>query len=125
MPDCGIDRGPVALGKRVAAMFCSLCCAFGGFRVDASDAGSATMRERFHNNYPHEARQSFWLWKWEQLREGLPQPPPGGWNIPFVKTDAAALRANVDRPTLTWIGHASFLLQLGGMNVLLDPQFSQ
>ena len=82
-------------------------------------------REGFRNNYPHDAKQSFWLWKWEELRSGMPQPPPGGWKIPRVRTDAAALRANRHEPTLTWIGHATFLVQLGGMNVLVDPQFSQ
>src|SRR5438067_9173917 len=77
------------------------------------------------DNYPHEGKRSFWLWKWEQLRQGMPQPPPGGWKIPRVRTDAAALRANGRDPTLTWIGHASFLIQLAGVNVLVDPQFSE
>jgi N-acyl-phosphatidylethanolamine-hydrolysing phospholipase D len=80
---------------------------------------------RFRNNYPHEAHQSFWLWKWEQLKHGVPQPPPGGWKIPATKTDAAALRANTSEPAVTWIGHAAFLVQLAGRNVLIDPQFSE
>src|SRR5258706_7184803 len=41
-----------------------------------------------------------------------------------MKTDAAALRANESAPTATWIGLASFLVQLAGMNVLMDPHFS-
>lgn len=81
--------------------------------------------EGFRNNYPHDPKASFWLWKWEQLRHGVPEAPPGGWKIPFVRTDAAALRARGSNPSMTWIGHASFLLQLGGMNVLVDPQFSE
>ena len=80
--------------------------------------------EGFRNNYPHDAHQSFWLWKWEQIRNGTPEPPPGGWNIPSMRTDAAALRANRTQPTVTWIGHASFLVQLAGRNLLVDPQFS-
>ena len=35
------------------------------------------------------------------------------------------MRANGRDPTLTWIGHASFLIQLAGVNVLVDPQFSE
>lgn len=81
--------------------------------------------EGFRNNYPHGPKQSFWRWKWEQLRHGVAEPPPGGWNIPYVKTDAAALRRPGERATMTWIGHASFLLQIGGRNVLVDPQFSE
>jgi len=41
------------------------------------------------------------------------------------KPDAAFLAANRTRPTLTWIGHATFLLQLGGVNVLTDPHLSE
>ena len=86
--------------------------------------GAATAAEEFRNTYPHDPKASFWLWKWEQMRVGVPPAPPGGWKIAQVRTDAAALRRNASQPTLTWIGHASFLLQLGGVNVLVDPQFS-
>ena len=98
-------------------MICAMCGVFGGVFAQAAGEG-------FHNTYPQEAKQSFWLWKWEQMKNGVPEPPPGGWKIPQVKTDAAALRANGNAPTATWIGHASFLVQLAGMNVLMDPQFS-
>ena len=37
--------------------------------------------EGFRNNYPHEARASFWAWQWERLRNGVPTPPPGGWKL--------------------------------------------
>lgn len=105
-------------------MSCAFCLVFAGFYAEAQspphhDGGG------FHNNYPHDSKQSFWLWKWEQLRDGMPKPPPGGWKIPRVRTDAAALRANGHDPTVTWIGHASFLVQLAGVNVLVDPQFSE
>src|SRR5882672_10907860 len=79
----------------------------------------------FHNNYPHDPPQSFWVWKWEQMRHGVPQPPPGGWKIPHVRTNAAALKANTDSPTITWIGHSAFLVQLAGTNILIDPHFSE
>jgi L-ascorbate metabolism protein UlaG (beta-lactamase superfamily) len=78
----------------------------------------------FHNNYPQPARGSFWRWKWEQIRDGVPEAPPGGWRIPFERTDAAILREPAT-PQVTWIGHSTFLLQAGGINILTDPQFSE
>jgi len=79
----------------------------------------------FRNNYPHPEKASFWAWQAERLRNGLPQPPPGGWNVPVVRTDPAAL-ADPDRnPSVTWIGHATVLLRLAGRTVLFDPIFSE
>ena len=104
-------------------MTCAFCAIFPGFL--AAQSGAPRGPDGFRNNYPHESKQSFWLWKWEQMREGVPQPPEGGWRIPNMKTDAQRLRSNRGEPTVTWIGHAAFLVQLAGMNVLLDPQFSE
>ena len=79
----------------------------------------------FQNNYPHPGRQSFWAWKWEQLRNGVPQPPPGGWNVPSTKTDPEILRTPAGNPSMTWIGHATVLVRLAGKTVLFDPVFSE
>jgi N-acyl-phosphatidylethanolamine-hydrolysing phospholipase D len=104
-------------------MFCA--CALPGLLFAQAPPAHHTP-EGFRNNYPHDPKQSFLLWQWERLSNGLPPaPPPGGWQIPHAKTDAAALRANTSEPTLTWIGHSAFLLQLGGVNVLVDPHFSE
>jgi N-acyl-phosphatidylethanolamine-hydrolysing phospholipase D len=105
-------------------MTCALCALFGGFYAQAEEPHAQRGRRGFRNNYPHDAPASFWLWKWEQLRRGVPGPPPGGWNVPHTRADAAALRANGGDPTVTWIGQAAFLVQLAGVNILVDPQFS-
>jgi L-ascorbate metabolism protein UlaG (beta-lactamase superfamily) len=98
---------------------------FGGFYAEAQDAGAPHAADGFHNNYPHDPRQSFWLWQWERVKHGVPEPPPGGWKIPHMKTDPALLRAPAAGTRVTWIGHSAFLLQLGGLNILFDPQFSE
>src|SRR5262245_14385841 len=72
----------------------------------------------FHNRYPHAEKGSFWKWKLEQWRNGLPVTPPDGWHFEELRPDVAFLQANRSIDTLTWIGHASFLLQLGGLNIL-------
>src|SRR3954471_4493712 len=103
-------------------MICALCgpFAFAG----PGDAPGGEAHGRFRNNYPEPPPQSFWVWKWEQWREGLPKPPPGGWNLPHMRADVEGLRANRERPTITWIGHSSFLVQLAGANVLFAPPLS-
>lgn len=80
----------------------------------------------FKNNYPHETSQSFWKWQWERLRDGTLSPPAAGWAsvLPSVKPDVAFLKANRTVRTITWIGHATVLLQTGGMNIICDPIFS-
>jgi N-acyl-phosphatidylethanolamine-hydrolysing phospholipase D len=45
-------------------------------------------------------------------------------NFPVVANDGAALRANSGQPTVTWVGHSTLLVQLDGVNVLTDPQWS-
>jgi L-ascorbate metabolism protein UlaG (beta-lactamase superfamily) len=45
-------------------------------------------------------------------------------DLPRVPNDGAALRANQTAPTITWVGHATLLIQLHGVNVLTDPQWS-
>jgi L-ascorbate metabolism protein UlaG (beta-lactamase superfamily) len=41
-----------------------------------------------------------------------------------VPPDPIALRANTSRATVTWIGHATVLVQLDGMNFLTDPTWA-
>ncbi len=79
----------------------------------------------FRNNYPQPVRESFWKWQWQRLTRGIPEDPKQGYGFPLLKPDAAFLAANRDQPTLTWIGHATLLLQIGGVNVLTDPNLSE
>ncbi|HSF48643.1 MAG TPA: MBL fold metallo-hydrolase [Burkholderiales bacterium] len=42
-----------------------------------------------------------------------------------VAPDLAFLRANRSQPAVTWIGHSTVLMQMGGKNVLTDPIFAR
>jgi L-ascorbate metabolism protein UlaG (beta-lactamase superfamily) len=42
-----------------------------------------------------------------------------------IVPDLGYLRDNREETSLTWITHATTLLQIGGVNVLMDPQFSE
>ncbi|HZR03481.1 MAG TPA: MBL fold metallo-hydrolase [Burkholderiales bacterium] len=80
--------------------------------------------EGFRNNYPTAARGSFWRWQRERWANGMPRMPVGGYHFDLCKPDIAALHVNRAIPTMTWIGHATFLLQLAGLNILTDPHLT-
>ncbi len=44
--------------------------------------------------------------------------------LPIVHPDVQALRANSSLATVTWIGHATVLVQLDGVNFLTDPTWA-
>jgi L-ascorbate metabolism protein UlaG (beta-lactamase superfamily) len=58
------------------------------------------------------------------LGDGPRSPPaPARAPVPQVPNDGRAL-AGAERPALTWVGHATFLVQLAGVSVLTDPILS-
>jgi L-ascorbate metabolism protein UlaG (beta-lactamase superfamily) len=81
--------------------------------------------EGFRNVYPSGPRGSFWKWQLERWEKGLPKIPEGGYHFELLRPDVAGLKTNRAEPTLTWIGHATFLLQLGGVNILTDPHLTE
>ncbi len=84
----------------------------------------------FHNNYaaadkslPDVAR-----WFFNRTLHGLPPKPAHP--TPQVAPDVAFIHANAVAgaqmvPAVTWIGHASTLVQASGLNVLTDPVFAE
>jgi L-ascorbate metabolism protein UlaG (beta-lactamase superfamily) len=79
----------------------------------------------FRNLYPHPPKGSFWKWQWDRLRHGVPPNPEGGYHFATVAPDVDFLKANRTQDTLTWLGHATFLLQVGGVNILTDPHLTK
>jgi L-ascorbate metabolism protein UlaG (beta-lactamase superfamily) len=62
-------------------------------------------------------------WKTGLHHERRPPSPMTGVPVPGVQNDGRALRM-ATQDALTWIGHASFLVQLGGASALIDPVMS-
>jgi N-acyl-phosphatidylethanolamine-hydrolysing phospholipase D len=63
-------------------------------------------------------------WSWNRMARGTPKSPPAG-HFSVVPNDVAHPRAPADEVRLTWVGHSSFLVQAGGLNVLTDPVWSR
>jgi len=82
----------------------------------------------FQNNHVEFSGKSLGdvlRWRWNATVQRLPRGPSTP--IPRVAPDLPALRANqgaAQQPAVTWIGHATVLAQLGGLNLLTDPIFA-
>ncbi len=83
-------------------------------------------QEGFRNNYLTEPiGGSFLKWQYERTRDGVPKPPANNYQFPVDHPDVAWLKANRSVNTATWIGHATVLMQVAGVNILTDPIFSE
>jgi N-acyl-phosphatidylethanolamine-hydrolysing phospholipase D len=89
----------------------------------------------FRNNYVESVSQglpALLRWQWEAWCQGRPFAPKAP--TPTVEPDLAALQQYSTRfaqaplstkPAITWVGHATMLVQADGLNVLTDPVFSE
>ena len=67
---------------------------------------------------------SFLRWQWERMtQKRAPNPPPG--RLPVVQHQVASPRAPDGEIRVTWVGHATFLIQAAGLNLLTDPVWSR
>jgi N-acyl-phosphatidylethanolamine-hydrolysing phospholipase D len=81
---------------------------------------------RFRNPWPDTEPQPFsalFRWYADRLRHGRPADPAPS---TFVLREPSfrAPRAPDHVLTVTWVGHSTLLLQLGGLNLLTDPIWS-
>jgi len=80
----------------------------------------------FENTSPLYVRPGFWT-RWSFFASRV-------WSATFVRrtgsfpveaNDISRLRTNRTEPMVTWVGHSTLLVQLDGVNLLTDPQWSE
>src|SRR5690349_406254 len=83
--------------------------------------------ERFRNPWPasepHGLGDVLRFFRESRSRPRAPTPPRG--SFPVATPAVAYPTAGADERRATWIGHATVLLQLNGVNLITDPMFSQ
>ena len=84
--------------------------------------------QNVHTEFTPKGLAEVLRWRLNATRQGLPPPPTTP--IPTVAPDLDFLHQNAKaarlmQPSVTWIGHATVLAQLGGLTLLTDPIFSQ
>ncbi len=106
----------------------------GGGAIDARPSSGGAPHDDgdgFQNNYQAfepKGLRALLHWRLDAARNDLPRPPVEP--IPTTSPDLSFIHSNATagaamQPALTWIGHATALAQLGGINVLTDPVFSE
>ena len=84
---------------------------------------------RFANTHPDVVIGNFPWYEmvWRSLRGDFkPRSEPAGGYAAFARqwtqpVDPARLAQRQQAPVITWLGHVSMLLQVAGLNVLIDP----
>jgi N-acyl-phosphatidylethanolamine-hydrolysing phospholipase D len=80
----------------------------------------------FRNPDPEFTRPSGWTrWSFIARRMWDSLTAPRVFDAPRVANDGAALRAAAAPPSITWVGHATLLVQVDGLSVLTDPNWSE
>jgi N-acyl-phosphatidylethanolamine-hydrolysing phospholipase D len=82
------------------------------------------LRRGFRNLDP-AYRYSLFDRAWRGLLRSVDGRPAAARALVSLRNDGAALRANGTAPTVTWIGHATLLVQIQGFNILTDPHWSE
>lgn len=85
------------------------------------DGAKRDRHGRYLNNYKNDSHDGAPMWKFvrDMQRQRCSVP-----NFERVGNDPAWLAKNRTQCSFTWIGHATYLIQFAGLNILTDPVLS-
>jgi len=123
--------------KRKAAAAVLVAAAAAAVLASFVVPGCVTVNPYYVESKPHHRPDGFqnidpaaWMprpygefFRWQQERVGRSIPAPKA-DLSAIVPDLGYIGKNRRELAVTWIGHATALLQIGGLNVLTDPQFS-
>ena len=120
-----MTRGVIGVGM---VMVCGLlvACVSLTSRINPDyDASKPHHRpDGFANRYAERSDKPGLLrWQWERQRDGLPKPPTAP--VLGVAPDLALIQSQSTQPRVTWVGHATLLVQIDGLNLLTDPHWGR
>jgi N-acyl-phosphatidylethanolamine-hydrolysing phospholipase D len=94
-----------------------------GITVPAHHAPDGTFRNPWPDSEPHGLSDVARMLREQATQKRAPNPPRG--SFPTAMPEVIRPRAAADVATATWLGHSTVLLQIGGLNILTDPVFSE
>ena len=102
-----------------------VACASAGTEVVSGLPAHHVPGGGFRNLNPGFSRPSAWTrWTFIGRRTWHSLTAPRAFEAPRVANDGAALRVSPPPTAITWIGHATLLVQVDGLSILTDPQWS-
>lgn len=96
--------------------------------ADASVRKSHHTENGFKNPNPNFETKGFWnviVWQFQRFQLPNSLDPSDYPPFPVVGNDGSELNANTSKLSVTWIGHATTLIQVDGVNILSDPIWSE
>ncbi len=111
-----------------ATLFISLSPEFGGQHTEADieryQASGHYENGKFQNLIPTTMDMSFsqMLKVLGEMLEGTPNSRPD-FELPVKNVDSLELVKTREVSKIIWFGHSAFLLQMDGLNILIDPMF--
>jgi N-acyl-phosphatidylethanolamine-hydrolysing phospholipase D len=89
------------------------------------DVHTHILKNGFRNTNPAFTPPSTWVrLKFAGSRSWATTFHPRSADLPRIENDGSALKNSRSAATVTWVGHSALLIQLDGVNILTDPQWS-